>query len=106
MEVERRIVKQYKCHFCRACENYKGKVMEDAKISVLASFFRLTRRLQIQSWGKCARFFFFWGASYSTSNVLVCCQTHSDYGPSKMPLELANSLSPPSIVKTEGTHRK
>ena len=38
MESERRIVKQYKCHFCRACEKYKGKVMEDVKKSVLASF--------------------------------------------------------------------
>ena len=50
--------------------------------------------------GKMRRFL----VSYSTSNVLVCCQTHSDYGPSNMPLELANSLSPPSIVKTESTH--
>ena len=33
------IAEQYKCHICCICKNYRGKVMEDRKKSVLASFF-------------------------------------------------------------------
>ena len=39
MEVEPRIVKQYKCDHCRSCKNYQGKGMEGGKKSVFASFF-------------------------------------------------------------------
>ena len=38
MEAEPRIVKQYKCHFCYVCKNYRGKVMEDGEKSVFALF--------------------------------------------------------------------
>ena len=31
VEVEPRIVKQYKCQYCCICKNYRGKVMEDGK---------------------------------------------------------------------------
>ena len=37
MEVEPRIVKQYKCHHCCNCKNYQGKGMEGGK-KVSASF--------------------------------------------------------------------
>ena len=31
MEVDSRIVKQYKCQYYCVCKNYSGKVMEDEK---------------------------------------------------------------------------
>ena len=31
VEVEPRIVKQYKCHHCCSCKNYRGKAMEGGK---------------------------------------------------------------------------
>ena len=31
VEVEPRIVKQYKCHHCCSCKNYRGKGMEGGK---------------------------------------------------------------------------
>ena len=42
MEVEPRTAKQYKCHYCCVCKNYRGKVMEDGekeRKKVFASFF-------------------------------------------------------------------
>ena len=39
VEVEPRITKQYKCHHCCSCKNYRGKVMEGGKQSVFASVF-------------------------------------------------------------------
>ena len=31
----------------------------------------------------------FWGILWHEQQVIACCQTHSDYGPPKMPLKLA-----------------
>ena len=38
MEVEPRIAKQYKCHHCCICKNYRGKGMEDGKQVSLRRF--------------------------------------------------------------------
>ena len=38
MEVEPRIVKQYKCHHCCTCKNYQGKGMEGGKKVSLCHF--------------------------------------------------------------------
>ena len=38
MEVEPRIVKQYKCHHCCTCKNYQGKGMEGGKKVSLRHF--------------------------------------------------------------------
>ena len=38
MEVEHRIAKQYKCHHCCSCKNYREKGTEGGKKSVFASF--------------------------------------------------------------------
>ena len=38
MEVEPRIVKQYKCHHCCSCKNYRGKGMEGGKKVSLCRF--------------------------------------------------------------------
>ena len=43
MEVEPRIAKQYKCHYCCSCKNYLGKGMEGGKKVSLRRFW-LTRR--------------------------------------------------------------
>ena len=67
MEVEPRIAKQYKCHHCCSCKNYRGKGMEGGKKSAFVSFFWLTRRSRFCEREKKKRF----GPSYSTSNKLV-----------------------------------
>ena len=38
MEVEPRIAKQYKCHRCCSCKNYRGKGMEGGKKVSLCRF--------------------------------------------------------------------
>ena len=37
MEVDSRIVKQYKCQYYCICKNYSGKVMEDEKSVCIVS---------------------------------------------------------------------
>ena len=39
VEVEPRIAKQYKCHHCCSCKNYRGKGMEGGKKVSLRRFF-------------------------------------------------------------------
>ena len=82
MEVEPRIAKQYKCHHCCSCKNYRGKGMEGGGKVSLHRFW-LARRSWVR--GRNMRF----GASYSTSNKLLLVARHSDYGPPKMSLKLA-----------------
>ena len=84
MEVEPRIAKQYKCHYCCSCKNYRGKGMEGGKN---VSLRRLGADQKIMSsWVKKNRF----GASYSTSNKLLRVARHIlYYGPAKMSLKLA-----------------
>ena len=49
MEVEPRIAKQYKCHYCCSCKNYRGKGME-ARKKCLCRFW--ADKIVI-SWKKC-----------------------------------------------------
>ena len=69
MEVEPRIVKQYKCHHCYSCKNYWGKGMEGGK-KVSASFFScpedcdFMEKMQMR------------GASYKMSNKLLLVARH------------------------------
>ena len=83
MEVEPRIAKQYKCHHCCSCKNYRGKGMEGGKKGGFASFLWLTRRSRFHEKNA------FWGILQYEQHVIACCQTHSDYGPPKMRLKLA-----------------
>ena len=69
MEVEPRIAKQYKCHHCCSCKNYRGKGMESGGKNVFASFF---------GWPEDCDFMekMCFGASYSTSNKLLFVVRH------------------------------
>ena len=51
MEVEPRIAKQYKCHHCCSCKNYRGEGMEGRKKVSLHRFFA-DQKIVI-SWKKC-----------------------------------------------------
>ena len=68
VEVEPRIVKQYKCQYCCSCKNYHGKGMEGGE-KVSASFF---------CWQEDHEFIekMRFGASYSTSNKLLLIARH------------------------------
>ena len=93
VEVEPRTAKQYKCHRCCSCKNYRGKGMEGGQKKV-----SLCRFLADVLGHPIAR-----ATSY--------CQTHSDCGASKNVFKVgsakfANSLSPPSIVKKVRTGSK
>ena len=69
MKVEPRIAKQYKCHLCCSCKNYRGNGSEGGKNVSLRGFW-LTRRSRVR--GKKMHF----GASYSTSNKLLLVARH------------------------------
>ena len=69
MEVEPRIAKQYKCHHCCSCKNYRGKGVEDGEKSVFALFFG---RQEDREFVEKMRF----GASYSTSYKLLLVARH------------------------------
>ena len=77
MEVESRIVKEYKCHHCCSWKNYQRKGMDDGNKVSLSHF--LADQKIVSSWKKCIL----------GQQVIACCQTHSDYRPPKMPLKLA-----------------
>ena len=51
MEVEPRIAKQYKCHYCCSCKNYQGKGMEGWKKVSLHRF--LVDQKIANLWEKC-----------------------------------------------------
>ena len=70
VEVEPRIVKQYKCQYCCSCKNYRGKGMEGGGKIFLASFFGWPEDREFE--GEKMRF----GASYSTSNKLLLVARH------------------------------
>ena len=69
MEVEPKIAKQYKCHHCCSCKNYRGKGGGGWEKSVFASFF---------GWPEDREFVVKMplGASYSTSNKLLLIARH------------------------------
>ena len=60
-----------------------GMVMQIGGKKCLCIISQLTRRSRVC--GKNAIF----GSIYHEQQVLACCQTHSDYRPSEMPLKLA-----------------
>ena len=77
MEAEPRIAKQYKCHHCCSYKNYRGKGMEGGKKEVFLCRFWAEQKVAS------------WGILLHEQQAIACCQTHSDYGPPKMPLKLA-----------------
>ena len=76
MEIEPRIVKQYECHHCCSCKNYRGKGMEGGE-KCLCVVFWLTRSSRVHEKNV------FWGILQHKQQVIACCQTRSDYGPPK-----------------------
>ena len=104
MEVEPRIVKQYKCHHCCICKNYRGKGTEGG---IKVSLYRFLADQKIaSSWkksvlgcpiarptGYCLLPDTFW--LRASKNVFKVGS-----------VKFANSLSPPSIVKKVRTGSK
>ena len=104
LEVEPRIAKQYKCHHCCSCKNYRVKGMEGGK-KCLCVVFWLTRRSRVR--GKKKLFV----ASYITSNKLLLVTRHILTTDLQKCLKVgsvkySNSLSPPSFVKKVRTGSK
>ena len=69
MEAEPRIAKQYKCHHCCSCKNYRGKGMEGGEKSVFASFWGWPKDRNLVEKNA------FWGI-LSTSNKLLLVARH------------------------------
>ena len=103
-EVEPRIAKQYKCHHCCSCKNYRGKGMDGGKKAPLHCF--LADQKIMILWKKCilghpivqARSYCllpdtFW--LWASKNAFKVGSVN-----------FANSLSPPSIVKKVCTGSK
>ena len=63
VEAEPRIAKQYKCHHCCSCKNYRGKGKEGGKKCLCVIFLRPEDREFVEK--------MHFGASYSTSNKLL-----------------------------------
>ena len=103
MEVEPRIMKQYKCHHCCVYKNYRETMTEDEKNNNVWVIFQLTRR----SWrcGKNDLFLFFGGAS-SSSLLPDTLWLHAFKKAFKVGTVTANSLPPHSIVKKVCTRSK
>ena len=51
VEAEPRIAKQYKCHHCCSCKNYRGKGMEGGEKSVFVSFSLADQKIANSFWG-------------------------------------------------------
>ena len=92
MEVEPRIMEQYKCQYCCICKNYWEKVMEKH----LFIIFWLTRRLWVRVKNTHL-------AYYSTSNKLLLPDTFWQWAFKNVfqvgTVNFTNSLSLPSTVK-------
>ena len=105
MEVERRIARQYKCHYSCVCKNYRGKVIEDAEKSCLCIVSQLTRKSGVYGWER-----LFWHPMARAINSCLLPDTlwlrafKSDFNAGIV--NFANSLSPPSVVKKVGTGSK
>ena len=97
MEVEPRIVKQYKCHHYCSDKNYWGKGMEGGKKVSLHNFFA-DQKIAV-SWNKCIFGHpIAWATDYCLlpdTFWLLASKNAFKVGSVKF----ANSLSPPSIVK-------
>ena len=105
MEVEARIMKQYKCHHCCSCKNYWGKGMEGGKkVSFCLSFFADQKIMS--SWKKCI-------LGHPIAQAASYCLLPDTFWlwASKNAfkvgsIKFANSLSPPSFVKKVCTRSK
>ena len=87
MEVEPRIARQYKCHHCCSCKNYRVKGMEGTKTVSLRRCFGWPEEGEF-AWKKCVLGY----PQYSTSNKLLLVARHilpTEYRPPKMSLKLA-----------------
>ena len=103
-EVKPRIVKQYKCHHCCSCKNYRGKGMEGGKKGSLRHF--LADQKIENLWKKCV-------LGHPIARATSYCLLPDTFWlwASKNAFEVgsvkfANSLSPPSIVKKVRTGSK
>ena len=93
-----------KIHYCCVGENFRKKLIEDEK-GCFCFFFPADQKIA-SAWkggGGGGYLFGRWGGDGGSwgwggagghpiqheQQVLACCQTHSDYGPSKIPLKLA-----------------
>ena len=104
VEVEPRIVKQYKCYHCCSCKNYQGKGMEGGK-KVSCVIFLADQKITI-SWKKCI-------VGHPIAQATSYCLLPDTFllQASKNAFKVgsvkfANSLSPPSIVKKVRTGSK
>ena len=100
IEVGPRIAKQYKCHHCCSCKNYRGKGMEGGKKSVFPSFFggsRFREGEKKKKKKKCVL-----GHLIARAFWLRASKDAFKVGSVKF----ANSLSPPSVVKKVRTESK
>ena len=104
MEVEPRIAKQYKCHHCCSCKNYREKGMEGGK-NVFLHHLSADQKIT-SSWKKCVLGHpIAWATGYcllpdtfwlwASKNVFKVGS-----------VKFANSLSQPSIVKNVRTRSK
>ena len=100
--VERRIRKEYMCHYLRFCQNYNGKVVEDGRKVSLHRFpaDQITSALEkVRLW-----------AAYSASSKLLLAarlRLWAFKNASKVvTVNFATSPSPPSIVKKVRTGSK
>ena len=106
MEVERRIVKQYKCHHCCRCKDYRGKGMDGGtgeKVSLRR--FLADQKITIL-WKKCILVH---PIARATSYCLLpdTCQLRDSRNAFKVgSVKFTNLLSPPSIVKKVCTGSK
>ena len=104
MEVEPRIAKQYKCHHCYRCTNYRGTGMEGG---TKVSLHRFLADQNIASlWGKCV-------LGHPIARATSYCLLPDTFWlrASKNvfkvgSVKFANSLSPPAIVKKIRTGSK
>ena len=104
VEVEPRIVKQYKCQYCCSCKNYCGKRMEGGK-KCLCIVFWLTRRSRV-----CRKKSVLGHPIAQTTSYCLLPDTlwwrASKNAFKDGSVKFTNSLSPPSIVKKVRTGSK
>ena len=105
IEVEPRIVKQYKCHHHCSCKNYWGKGMEDGKKKCLCVVFWLTRGSQFRGEKNVLGHPIPWTTSYCLLPDTFWLRASQN--PYKVgSVKFTNSLSMPSIVKKVHTGSK
>ena len=64
MKIEPRIAKQYKCHYCCVCKNYREKTMKDGKKKCLLHHFLADKKI-----GSVDKIL--WGASCSMNSKFL-----------------------------------